>query len=472
MQNKGNKIDIKNLDLPLWLYISKFIGFVETSRQFSRVNKIFYNFFKQSYLITSPKVVNGHLIVSSGQPCSLLLDIARYSVYESGLCQITVEAKKKLKGAHDIQNLRTYHMSDLFKLNSTIYSYWEGLGSIGVNIPDYVREMSKINNLGFEEHIERDFKFFKTSRVSFQGTALIGRSDGTILVTENRKHVYLVLGLANSLYEAMGARPGRFIGINVMLTLLPWEGKIIYDGLMAATNGSFSAQAKKDLFKVYARAVERGELIATLKQIPDTTTGKSSQKTKNLTSEQLLQFKLQMKREIDEVKFSVPMPKPFDMWVFRRHGYTLEENPERLVTVLAGSRPLLLGEQLSELLPTAEEILSILVKAMQQGVGRSSQRPTYILVDYDVIIPTLRHLLEDTGVKVEYYPPPTKEELMGMATQPHEYMKGLCAICGKDEGLSAGRPLLQCSRCKKTTYCCKEHQMLHWPTHKMFCSAT
>lgn len=99
---KKNSSSLQKIVL-LWLHISKWIGFLETSRHFSRVNKTFYKFLKHSYLKHSSKVNSGHLIVSSGQPCSLLLDIARYSVYESGLCQITVDAKKKLKGAHDMQ---------------------------------------------------------------------------------------------------------------------------------------------------------------------------------------------------------------------------------------------------------------------------------------------------------------------------------------------------------------------------------
>ncbi|KAA6391320.1 MAG: hypothetical protein EZS28_013154 [Streblomastix strix] len=37
-----------------------------------------------------------------------------------------------------------------------------------------------------------------------------------------------------------------------------------------------------------------------------------------------------------------------------------------------------------------------------------------------------------------------------------------CDVCGKE-------CTLQCSRCKAASYCCKEHQVLHWQFHKKFC---
>jgi hypothetical protein len=41
-----------------------------------------------------------------------------------------------------------------------------------------------------------------------------------------------------------------------------------------------------------------------------------------------------------------------------------------------------------------------------------------------------------------------------------------CAWCGTQ------LPKLQkCSRCRKVGYCCKEHQVEHWPTHKQQCAA-
>ncbi|KII84155.1 hypothetical protein PLICRDRAFT_57962 [Plicaturopsis crispa FD-325 SS-3] len=44
--------------------------------------------------------------------------------------------------------------------------------------------------------------------------------------------------------------------------------------------------------------------------------------------------------------------------------------------------------------------------------------------------------------------------------------RGNCAKCAKEDSLSH---LSQCSRCKSTTYCSKECQVAHWPSHKSQC---
>lgn len=39
-----------------------------------------------------------------------------------------------------------------------------------------------------------------------------------------------------------------------------------------------------------------------------------------------------------------------------------------------------------------------------------------------------------------------------------------CAVCAR----SAGK-LLRCSACKSACYCCKVHQLVHWPVHRLAC---
>ncbi|CAM9650152.1 unnamed protein product, partial [Choristocarpus tenellus] len=47
-----------------------------------------------------------------------------------------------------------------------------------------------------------------------------------------------------------------------------------------------------------------------------------------------------------------------------------------------------------------------------------------------------------------------------------EDMKGM-AVCAKC--LEEGRSLLKCTGCRMVLYCCKEHQVVHWPEHKGYC---
>ncbi|TRM69283.1 hypothetical protein BD626DRAFT_473559 [Schizophyllum amplum] len=57
----------------------------------------------------------------------------------------------------------------------------------------------------------------------------------------------------------------------------------------------------------------------------------------------------------------------------------------------------------------------------------------------------------------------------------HRVLKGveLCAEVRCIQSVAGdGGPLLRCSRCKSTVYCCREHQKAHWPTHKAYCFKT
>ncbi|GAQ80124.1 hypothetical protein KFL_000460350 [Klebsormidium nitens] len=42
-------------------------------------------------------------------------------------------------------------------------------------------------------------------------------------------------------------------------------------------------------------------------------------------------------------------------------------------------------------------------------------------------------------------------------------------LCDVGPALNAGRPFSKCADCSLALYCCKEHQKLHWKTHKKHC---
>ena len=42
----------------------------------------------------------------------------------------------------------------------------------------------------------------------------------------------------------------------------------------------------------------------------------------------------------------------------------------------------------------------------------------------------------------------------------------VCSVCGSTSDLK------RCSRCKKVSYCCIEHQKKDWTTHKKLCGKT
>jgi len=40
-----------------------------------------------------------------------------------------------------------------------------------------------------------------------------------------------------------------------------------------------------------------------------------------------------------------------------------------------------------------------------------------------------------------------------------------CEVCGKTEQLKT------CAKCLRANYCCREHQIAHWQTHRQWCAA-
>lgn len=164
------------------------------------------------------------------------------------------------------------------------------------------------------------------------------------------------------------------------------------------------------------------------------------------------------------------------IWVCRRHGYTEFENPSHLATVLGGgTQTLLIGEKFEALEPTPFELLCVLGKA----VARARGKPEMFATDCEAAVDPLSDILSGTGVTVQYYPPPSEEELLySQRTNPHlspaernkMYRPELscCNWCGASKQ-DDGSNLLQCTRCKSVRYCCRDHQVRDWKTHKRAC---
>ena len=72
-------------------------------------------------------------------------------------------------------------------------------------------------------------------------------------------------------------------------------------------------------------------------------------------------------------------------------------------------------------------------------------------------------LMKEVDIIVEFYPPPTVEEL----SLRNEIDIG-CSVCYARNAHDGGR-LLRCGICKQVKYCSAEHQKLHWKEHKEEC---
>jgi hypothetical protein len=151
----------------------------------------------------------------------------------------------------------------------------------------------------------------------------------------------------------------------------------------------------------------------------------------------------------DEIRKTKPMgpgemtpgpdgaPADMDMWVFRRRGYTEQQNPEHVFMVMAGALPIPaydgprvpagadpmmammmsgmserdIWHKSSNLIPTVDDILQALRSALKNPMwGRG--KPKYVAVDAKQIVDRLEEILKPAGIQAGYYPPPSNEELM------------------------------------------------------------
>eukprot|EP01034_Spumella_vulgaris_P046789 gene46789-58347_t len=187
-------------------------------------------------------------------------------------------AKKVVHGFQDLQKLRGMGLyEDLMALNAKVYSYWYR-GTSGEGALAYLKGTLSVNpQVNWGPGIENDVQYWKDSRVFGDFYILFDREDGTVLLSLDYQKVYLVMGLANTIGEALRVPRKKpklasiplfhdtILGRKVSLSLLNWQGKIVYDGLMlhmAVMNGDQRNRA----FRAYIKAVDNNTLITALER--------------------------------------------------------------------------------------------------------------------------------------------------------------------------------------------------------------
>ena len=314
----------------------------------------------------------------------------------------------------------------------------------------------------------------KTGAFYFAGEDASGAA---LLVDEKLQRVYRVVGLSTSLGDMMraGGRAGRddqsLLGSSLLLTLLPFMGTIVYDGTLrgappnrdpgfvgelvalaaAATDGAASGDQKliTELPTVVdAPLVKRRVRIDGLQAKPELNgqfgtvdsfddpsgrycvrleEGGASFKLKpaNLTeaaarpaaaaaaasARPLTSSELALQERLKALTKSTG-----SMWVFRRMGYSEDENPQHMGMIMDGGSGMVVGTfQSKRLAPTADEYLKHLEPALfGSGGGGRGVKPSQIAVDEQGAVERLKLVLEPAGITCGYYPPPTEEELSAM----------------------------------------------------------
>jgi hypothetical protein len=454
---------------------------------FRHVSKGFNLAVKQLGLVHH-EINNGKLPEPAGRAFSLILDVLRYAALDMGL-SISKKAEQLVHSINDIHLLRQTPdlMQELQKLNFAMYSQWKNNVTGNAGVFNYLLGTMSFNPGMFKYKFDLDLVYaWPERRVCENFFVFCERKDGTILISEDLKVVYLVKGIAQSLGEVLPNRDMVPRPYMIRTTNLPFAGYIVYDGLLAYLPHHIKDDKalQKKLRATYSKAFnerkirvrepqgdELGPPVIKAPPLMDPNESKSASsgqlaivKSKiSATSEVTLQ-RLKTLRKLTD-------PHPMSYWVLRRFDYTEKKNPEHLVTVMVQSGPLVMGFQYSALIPTIDDVISLVNEACQSpvlaAVTGDPCLPQAIAVDAIEIFEDCKTLFASIGLVTTYYPPPSAEEDFYF----NGPSKDACLYCGKTEKDAErdGGSLMKCGRCKIALYCCKEHQKADWKKHKHLC---
>jgi hypothetical protein len=257
-----------------------------------------------------------------------------------------------------------------------------------------------------------------------------GDARGTYLIPQkNEDMVYQCVGLTTSLHESIESRYGKKPMV-WKVTLIPFYGRLVYDGVVTLGGGSSSSQG----LAMVANENKAGRLRTTVEEA----------KHHKRVVQRLLQLEVEggsleglpSYGQVDKSKVpeEQPLPTPLEMkllrtylsirnvtpeedhtgvWVFRRKGYTEHENPDHVGLILGGGEAMGFFHCSDGLLPTSVDILSGLLEAAMTA----GSRPYAIMPDDFACFHRLKYLFgrllppgKKTDTRIEYYHPPTPEE--------------------------------------------------------------
>lgn len=262
---------------------------------------------------------------------------------------------------------------------------------------------------------------------------VVGESPETgacYLIPEENKHmVYEVLGIRNALYP-MVSRHGPTRPLLFAATLIPWYGRLLYDGVvMPAYNLRMPKQASPALAdklqESVRAAVEEGRVITRLRDtqgITDPAMAPAPPAPVQPNRDPPTREERRYMNQLADLPGPVEMEGDFEVvkpwaWTFRRGGYTEEENPTHSGFIIAAAGFIIGPFDCSALAPSSVDILQNTVNYARQF----NRQPKVLSIDERVCCDRLKFILQDTPIRVEYYRPPSKEETAAAMAMPPQY---------------------------------------------------
>lgn len=246
--------------------------------------------------------------------------------------------------------------------------------------------------------------------------------DGAVLVDEKDGAVYEVFGIKETVCEPI-VRGGGYLPQAVTTTLLPWRGRIVYDGVMKGNVGGHITPAVAAMLEERVRrARECGAVVKNISHYGPLSDAYDA--SKSIRAEVARAATDQNDAEVVRlakkfIAFPVAPGVAGEMWIKRRFGYTKQNNPRNMLMCMAGPMAAPNGPAFTkDLDPTPEELLRYALQCAQ-GLGG---RPKMLGVDHQIAQVRVAAALTKAGggdgdlgknnkIICGYYPPPSQEEM-------------------------------------------------------------
>lgn len=391
---------------------------------------------------------NACIAESYGRPMCVILDAvrfitAKYLMDADGVEEMTDIERMRFEG--DQQEL-----SRLNHFLAMAWSHWLDSGSF--SSVDSVYEMSRqwaqvqmVDGLKqapdpagegkelvkFMSDAFDDITSVKSWHVRVHGDFWVVGSDseGTYLIPlDNQDIVYQTVGLTSNLGQMVqsscGNAPAAFT-----VTMIPVNGRLLYDGVVTPAGGraimepkTASATLTAKLRATVREAKTSGRVVQRLRQL-EVVGGSLEGLPTQGNIEKVIKDEDQKPATAEEKKLIKNISKhtkklnsndPKGTWVFRRFGYTEQDNPEHFGVIISGGD--VLGQFICAqgLAPVSIDILASTAKMCIQFGGL---RPTIIMVDDFSCCERVKFLLKGIAA-VDYYHPPSPEETAAAMAGP------------------------------------------------------
>ncbi len=158
------------------------------------------------------------------------------------------QQRQILSEVNSVEDYASLSMEGKAEVRDALWANLDLIGAYVKNNPDGLTAEERGIVQKWERNVSGNFQVYRLLKKH------------TIFIAEEEQ-VYGVLGLYDSLEDIFGGRP---LPVMVQAVLLPFKGKIVYDGMLRGYNVHFGKNIRSDFHEEYMAARQNDRIVTTL----------------------------------------------------------------------------------------------------------------------------------------------------------------------------------------------------------------